>query len=149
MGHQPVEKLRGLAVHARLHADKRTVDPVHLPALAQIERLAAGDRMHPHHGLRLRTVALVERLRWTTLAHIILAVSLEGRDMETREVLRQNPQVIRQHVIGAHAVGIEGLSLITWRRFMCVEERDVGRRPPEALIGVNQKVTSITGTLTN
>ena len=78
MAHQAVEKPCRLAVHSGLHAGKGTVDPVHLLALAQVECLAAADRVTTHHRLGLGTVAFVEGLWFTPFPDIILAMPLEG-----------------------------------------------------------------------
>ena len=134
--HQAVEKPCRLALHPGLHAGEGSVDPVHLFALAQVERLAAADRVDAHHRLGLGPVALVEDLWFAPFAGVVLAVPLEGRDVNADEVFGDGGKLVVQPFPGARSVGIERLALIPGCRFMGIEERDIGWRASEALIGV-------------
>ncbi len=134
--HQAVEKARRVAVHSGLHAGKGAMNPVHLLALAQVERPAAADRVDAHNRLGLGAVAFIEDVRFTPGADVILAVSLEGSDMNADEVCGDGGELAVEPFPGSRAIGIERLALIAGSRFVGIEERDVGWRATETLIRV-------------
>ena len=95
--------LAGVAVRAGLHADERTVEPVHLAALAEVKRLLACHRMRAHHGLRLR--ALVRREGVWRLAGFGIAAAAAGArlGMQPLQVLHLGLERCRQGVVGERA----------------------------------------------
>jgi hypothetical protein len=134
--HQLGEQRGPIAVRARLHADERALQPVHLAVLAQIQRTPAGDRMDTCHRLALRP--LVRRKRAGRLARqygIAAAVGAEA-DMQALERIDARLQCRRQRLVGSGAIGEQGLTLAPGHRLHREEQRDVGRRTTVALIGM-------------
>ena len=136
MRHELVEQRRAGAVRTGRHAGEGSVDPVHLACFAQIERGLPGHRVDPHDGLALRPLVRLEAVRRLARPHRRFRAPGIGHDVDAHEALDARLQCRRQGLVGRGAVGVERLPLPLGRRGHGIEERQVGRRPPEALVGM-------------